>query len=185
MRTLRHFVEGTPPPPENSPEAVTAFLSRARHVQLDALTLTKPAQRGMTDCMRREILDDLKGKVTEACRKAKDVVDHHIAHAGTAESLASMQAAGVPLSLDQLWSTQRSLCEVSAFLASNILGTGWTNSLPAFDEDLFAHIGRTFELSSDGEREVRQLWHKLKQECLDWQSWAPTSCSTVIGTMPD
>ena len=151
-----------------------------RHEDLDRLSGVQTDDRTPDDVIQESVLINLQLKVASACCDVITVATKFIAHAATPESRALVRADDVRLSLAQVRSAHRSLCEVTGFLAICVLGDSCPGFLATPQFDQFAHIEKPLIDKSEVPR-LELLWDQLDTEYQASSQWGLDAYDTEFG----
>ena len=158
------------PSASHSPNEGNWRWSRHRHEMIDRLVRVAAADRRPTDQIPLSLLDRLTALVVEACGAIKTYATKYLAHAATPFSRLADNT--VDPSYQDLEQALQTLCKVSAFIATHLLGDSFASTVahPTFDH--LVYFDRPLVARADVEF-VRARWEEVSRRASEWVNWQP------------
>lgn len=155
--------------PSGAPNTDNWRFSLLRHERIDRLTGVNPRGRKPGDVIPKEKIKILKEQVLSSCKRIKEYVDKHVAHAATPESRKVMTVSGP--TLGDLWKANEILCRVASCVATQFLGDSFATNLayPQFDQ--FVYIDRPLA-TAETIPQLKGAWEAFSNETEKWNYFA-------------
>jgi len=148
-----------------------AYHNERRHEHIDRLAGVKPENRQPEDTIREDVFDNLRIKIDKATETISEYATKFLAHAATSDSRAYVNADDIEITLGCLREAQRSLSEVTGFLAVEILGDSCsTNFLP---KPVCAHL-EYIEMpltAPENKQKLLEVWRQCERKSGQWSGW--------------
>lgn len=153
------------------PRELAYRVDENRHMDIDALSGTKPERRAETDSVRKEIFRVLLTRFDKACSEIELYTNKFLAHAATPESRAAENADSVKVTLAHIYDAHKVICEIANFVSISLLGESNVVGLATPQFDQFEYIDRPL-VTDDQIDELRNVWEAFEKEAREWGNWS-------------
>lgn len=151
-----------------------------RHERIDQLAGVSSCCRCPRDLIREDVLANLTKKVESACADVITHVNKFIAHAAAPDSRQLANADELGITLRHVQEAHRHLCQVTGFLAIEVLGSSCPPFLAICQFDQFKHIEKPL-IDLSNVVELDGLWHQFGNDCYAWSQWGFEQYSQEFG----
>ena len=142
-----------------------------RHNEIDILTGADMVHRSTNDTVSINILNFLINKVKFATEKIKLRVDQNIAHAASPKSRQYKNSDEISLTLDCLWESHKTICQVANFIDMYLLSRVSHSFLATPQYNYLKYIDNPLVNTAQVEL-ISDAWHKFHRETDSWRSWS-------------
>lgn len=152
--------------PANGPKGF--LMSERMHAAFDGMSAVRPEERARDDLIRGELFEALDRILDESGHDDfKVFADKIIAHAGDEYSRALVEDAKTRITLENFSACQRAICQVTNFLAADIVSGSHSGGFPIPQFDPLEHLDKSW-CSPEGLREMNEEWQRRVAEIEAW-----------------
>ena len=146
------------------------FISKLRHEQIDQLAGVSVQDRSPSDCINKDVFENLRGKLDASTKKVADYVNNFLAHSAGPHARGRSLVGSASISYEELRNCHKCFCEVTGFLLGQVFYVGNPPMLAFPQYDQFECIDRPL-VSVEDVPKLKEKWRALQDESHTWSQW--------------
>lgn len=146
--------------------------AKSMHERIDRLVgVSATNQRKPTDIVRESLLEWIYKRLeTPELNDIRKYRNKFVGHAASAESRNWKNTDAFQMSLGKISRAHSIICEITAFIAKNILGKSFTQFFSSRARDVFENLDKPLATQEDMST-LREQWEKYKRNTEEWGNW--------------
>jgi hypothetical protein len=148
-------------------------ISEYTHKFIDSLAGVEPSKRSPHDCVRPQVFEWLKQRLSR-CKEIVTFVNKFLAHSATPESRDYHNQQELDVTLGQILEAHKIICQAAIFISGRMgilsegHGLGDVLAVPQYDQ--FVHFDKAWS-SKETIEKLRVFWCAYEMQTRDWHNW--------------